>query len=152
MTERTVQLERLVEATPERAFQAWTDAEARRRWYAPEDDYLVEAETDLRVGGSYRVAFGPSPDHLWSETGIFLAIEPPHRLVYTLVFDGPDGETATTVVTVTFEAVQGKTLIRLVESGFATEEQRLGSENGWPAFLTSYERFLTTSRDHDQEV
>ena len=55
-------------------------------------------------------------------------------------------------VTVTFEAVQGKTLIRLVESGFATEEQRLGSENGWPAFLTSYERFLTTSRDHDQEV
>ena len=137
-----VRIERLIDTTPELAFHHWVDAEARRRWYAPEEGFIVEASTDLRVGGAWRVAFGKTADEMYTEEGVFSVVDPPRRLVYNCVFTFPDGRAFETHVTVTFEERDGKTLMTVLDADYPSEEQRQAHENGWPAFIDAYERTL----------
>jgi uncharacterized protein YndB with AHSA1/START domain len=141
MTSFDIRLQRLIDVPPDVAFAQWVDAGARRSWYAPDEgSVVVESETDLRIGGSYRVSVvGPKGDPMYTEEGIFEVIEAPHRLTYRQIMAMPD-RTVETRVTVTFEARGGKTLLTLVDTGFPTEEQRDEFERGWPDFLDAYER------------
>ena len=146
MTSFDIRLQRLIDAPPRVAFGQWVDADARRGWYAPDEgSIVVEAETDLRVGGSYRVSVvGPTGDPMYIEEGVFEAIDAPHRLVYRQIMRISDGTTVETRVTVTFEERDGKTLLTLLDVGYPTEEQRDEFERGWPDFLDAYERSLAS--------
>jgi uncharacterized protein YndB with AHSA1/START domain len=149
MTGFDIRFERIVSATPEAAFRHWVDAEARRRWYAPDDSWIVEAETDLRVGGAWRVRFGPSREEMYLEHGVFEEIEAPHRVVYTTLYEFPDDRSPfETRVTVTFEPSGDGTLLTLLDTGYPSEEQRDANESGWPAFLDAFERTLRSWRSH----
>jgi uncharacterized protein YndB with AHSA1/START domain len=144
MSELDIRLERIVNATPDAAFKHWVDAEARRRWYAPDESWIVvEAETDLRVGGAWRVLFGPSRDELYLEYGVFEEVDPPNRVVYTTRYEYPDGRPSfQTYVTVTFEPRGMRTLLTVLDTGYPTEDRRAAHESGWPGFLDAYERTL----------
>jgi uncharacterized protein YndB with AHSA1/START domain len=143
MTGFDIRLERVLNTTPDAAFKHWVNAEARRLWYAPEAGWIVEAETDLRVGGTWRVLFGPTREEMYLEHGVFEEIDPPHRLVYSTLYEFPDGRPSfDTRVTVTFEAHDGGTLLRLLDTGYPSEEQRAAHESGWPGFLDAFERTL----------
>jgi uncharacterized protein YndB with AHSA1/START domain len=146
MSAYDIRLERIVDAAPNVAFKHWVDAEARRRWYAPDDSWIVvEAETDLRVGGEWRVLFGPTPDELYLEHGVFEEIDPPHRVVYTTRYEYPDGRpTFETHVTVTFEPRSDRTLLTVVDTGYPSVEQRATNEAGWPGFIDRYEQTLSS--------
>ncbi len=137
-----IRLERVVDATPEEAFDAWTDPSGRVSWYAPQDGWVIEAETDLRVGGKWFVRFGATRDEMFTESGEFTEVDPPNRVAYTNVFTFPDGRSFTTLNVVTFTEVEGKTRLVVEDRGFPNEEQRSMHENGWPAFLDAYERHL----------
>jgi uncharacterized protein YndB with AHSA1/START domain len=137
-----IHLERIVDATPEEAFAAWIDPTARLGWYAPVDGWIVEATSDLRVGGDWCARFGPTADEMYTEAGEYTEIDPPHRVAYTNVFTFPDGRSFTTTNVVTFEAVDGKTRLVVADIGYPNEEQRAAHENGWPSFLDAYERYL----------
>src|SRR5207253_3031720 len=91
MNSRDIRLQRLIDTTPDVAFRHWVDADARRRWYAPDPGWTAEAETDLRVGGAWRVRFGPTPEEMYLAQGVFEEVDPPRRLVYSSVFRYPDG-------------------------------------------------------------
>jgi uncharacterized protein YndB with AHSA1/START domain len=139
-----VRLQRVIDATPDVAFRHWVDADARRRWYAPDEgSSVIESETDLRVGGSYTVAVvGPTGDPMYREEGVFEVVDPPRRLVYQQIMQLPDGSTFKTRLTVSFEAHEGKTLLTVLDEGYPTEEQRDMFEQGWPDFLDAYERTI----------
>lgn len=141
-TELAVHLERLLEATPEVAFEAWTSAEARLAWFAPVGGVAVEATSDVRVGGRWTASFGPNRDTVFEEEGEYLEVDPPHRVVYTSVFRAPDGRSFTTRTTVTFEARGDKTLMVLHDTDYPDEQNRAAHEGGWPSFLDSYEQYL----------
>jgi uncharacterized protein YndB with AHSA1/START domain len=146
MTGFDIRLQRIVNVTPDAAFKHWVDAEARHRWYAPDDSWIIaEAETDLRVGGAWRVQFGPTPDEIYVEHGVFEEVDPPHRVVYTTHYEFPDGRPPfQTHVTVTFEPHGHQTLLTLLDTGYPSEEQRAANETGWPNFLDAYERTLAS--------
>jgi uncharacterized protein YndB with AHSA1/START domain len=146
MTSFDIRLQRLIDAPPRVAFDRWVDADARRYWYAPDPgSSVVETETDLRVGGSYRVSVvGPTGDPLYTEEGVFEVIEAPHRLVYRQVMSVSDGRSVETRVTVTFEERDGRTLLTLLDAGYPTEAQRDEFERGWPDFLDAYKRSLVS--------
>lgn len=145
-----IRLERIVNARPDAAFDHWADAEARRQWYAPDDGWIVEAaETDLHVGGAWRVRFGPTSEEMYVEHGVFEEIDRPRRLVYTTVYEFPDGRPSfQTRVTVTFEPRGERTLLTLLDTGYPSEEQRTAYETGWPDFLDAFERTLDAERRH----
>ena len=139
-----IRLQRVIDAVPDAAFRHWVDADGRREWYAPDEgSRVVESETDLRVGGSYRTSVvSSSGDPMYTETGIFEVVDPPHRLVYRGTMHLPDGSTVDTHVTVTFEERDGKTLLTVLDVGYPTEDLRDSFEQGWPDFLDAYERTL----------
>jgi uncharacterized protein YndB with AHSA1/START domain len=76
----TFVVERKYEASPERAFAAWADPEAKARWYV---DAGVQLELDFRVGGRER-SQGAAPDgRAYSYEALYQDIVPGRRIVYT---------------------------------------------------------------------
>ena len=142
MSEHDMRFELLVDATPEEAFRQWNDAEARISWHKVADHWIVEASTDLRVGGAWRVAFGPSTNEMSVEEGVYEFVDPPHRVVYTCVHRVAGRATFRTRVTVTFVASGDRTLVTLVDAGFPDDEMREEFEGGWPSFLAFFARVV----------
>jgi uncharacterized protein YndB with AHSA1/START domain len=95
-------------------FDAWTKPELLQRWWAPKSFgvSLFTCESDLRVGGTYRYAFGRDPQKPEVFSGRYLEVNPPTRLVLTQVFERMR-DAGEVVVTATFEENQGRTLLTL---------------------------------------
>jgi uncharacterized protein YndB with AHSA1/START domain len=143
----TLRIERVIDAPPAAVFRAWTTRDAMERWYADGDDSTAHVvELDLRVGGRYRIAFGPSGKEPYVESGTYLEIDPPHRLVVSETLanagEGPDFGWTGTRVTVEFRAEDGKTRLVLVHEGFPSTEHRDGAGGGWPGFLDRVARLV----------
>jgi uncharacterized protein YndB with AHSA1/START domain len=82
---------------------------------------------------------------MYLEHGVFEEIDPPHRLVYTTLYEFPDGRPSfETRVTVTFEARHEGTLMTVLDTGYPSKEQRARHESGWPGFLDAFERALAS--------
>jgi uncharacterized protein YndB with AHSA1/START domain len=138
-----LRLERTFDATAEAVFDAWTDPEVLRRWWAAGPDWETPlAEVDLRVGGSYRLSMrDPESGMTPTVGGEFREVERPRRLVYTWTWeDMPESPSEGSVVTVDFEEAGGRTTVTLVHSGLGTDESRVQHEHGWNACLDNLER------------
>lgn len=121
-----LRMTRELPATPEEVFDAYTDAEKQKIWFSilDEEPGVVEIDVDLRVGGKQVAVWGPDRDTLFREEQVFLQIDRPHRLVTESSGSDPSGATMTTHVVVTFEPVDGGTLMTVEQSGFPTPEIR----------------------------
>jgi uncharacterized protein YndB with AHSA1/START domain len=136
---------RLLPASPEQVFDAYTDAEKQKIWYTILDEQpgIVEIEVDLRVGGQQTAVWGPDRDTLFRETQTFLEIDRPHRLVTESTGSGPDGMTMTTRIEITFEEKDGGTLMTVLQSGFPVPEVRdFFVAEVWAGALDRIEEFL----------
>jgi len=105
---------RTVNAPAQIVFDAWTKPELLKRWWAPRPlgVVLFECDADLRVGGTYRYAFGRDPNNPEVFSGRYVEINPPGRLVFTQVYERMR-DVGEALVTVTFEESQGRTLLAL---------------------------------------
>ncbi len=147
MTTETLEMRmtRVLPATPEEVFDAYTDAEKQTIWFSILDATpgIVEIEVDLRVGGTQTAVWGPDADNLFRETQTFLVIDRPHRLVTESSGSTPDGVTMTTSIDITFEAVDGGTLVTVVQSGFPDVEMRdFFTQHAWVGAFDRIEAFL----------
>jgi uncharacterized protein YndB with AHSA1/START domain len=136
---------RTLPATPEEVFDAYTDAEKQKIWFSilDEEPGVVEIEVDLRVGGRQVAVWGPDRDTLFREEQVFLEIDRPHRIVTESSGSDPSGETMTTHVVVTFESVEGGTLMSVVQSGFPTPEIRdFFASEAWVGAFDRIEAYL----------
>lgn len=117
---------RVIPATPDEVFDAYTDAEQQKIWFSllDEEPGVVEIEVDLRVGGIQTATWGPDRDTLFTEVQTFLEIDRPHRLVTDSTGNDPEGNVLTTRVVVTFEPADGGTLMTVHQSGFPNVEMR----------------------------
>jgi hypothetical protein len=93
-------------------FEAWSRAELFRQWWVPASFgmTLLSCEIDARTGGTYRLVFShPDLDQPMAFHGRYIEVIPDTRLVWTNEEGGEDGA----VSTVTFETVDGETLVVL---------------------------------------
>ena len=141
-----LRLERLLPATPEEVFDAYTDAEKQKIWFSILDTEpgIVEIDVDLRVGGEQTAKWGPNSDELFVETQVFREIDRPNRLVTTSTGSTPDGMTMTTEIVVTFEASATGTLMTVTQSGFPNVEMRdFFIQHAWVGAFDRIEAYLT---------
>ncbi|MET0714005.1 MAG: SRPBCC domain-containing protein [Mycetocola sp.] len=141
-----MRMTRLLPATPDEVFDAYTDAEKQKIWFSILDEKpgVVEINVDLRVGGTQTAVWGPDADTLFHETQTFLEIDRPHRLVTESTGGGPDGSSMTTRIEVTFEAHGDGCLVTVVQSGFpAVEVRDFFSTQVWVGAMDRIEAFLT---------
>ncbi|MGH7539009.1 MAG: SRPBCC family protein [Gemmatimonadales bacterium] len=128
-----LRLARTIAAPRETVFRAWTDPKALRHWAAPGDGTAPLAEVDLRVGGRYRIHIQAPDDTVHKVTGVYQAVDPQRRLVYTWFWEtGP--EQGDTLVTVEFHERGGATEVIQLER-FPSAAVRDGHEEGWTSCL-----------------
>jgi uncharacterized protein YndB with AHSA1/START domain len=141
-----LRVERLIAATPEEVFDAYTDPAAQQVWFTILDPgMIVHNEVDLRVGGEWVSAWGFSADEMFRETNVFEIIDRPHRLVSTSNGSSPDGMTLETHVEITFEGRDGKTLMTVIQTGFPDEETRdFFASMAWIGAFDRLEAYLGT--------
>jgi uncharacterized protein YndB with AHSA1/START domain len=143
----TLRIARLIDAPPETVFDAWTKPEAMEVWYADgPNGHARVVEQDLRVGGRFRIEWGPDQESKYAEHGEYLVLERPNRLVLTETLEAAEGGWRETRVTVTFENVDGKTRLTLLHEKMPSKEARDGAAGGWPGFLDRLERYAITNR------
>ena len=133
MTE--LRVERIIPATPERVWRAFTSAAELAAWMWPERWETV-SEVDLRVGGRFRIASAVSG---MAVVGEYLSLDEPHGLVQTWQWEGEPTET---LVTITLDAVPGGTALTIVHENFHTNEDSANHLQGWNDCLDRLEPYL----------
>jgi uncharacterized protein YndB with AHSA1/START domain len=108
-------------------FDAWTRPEFLKRWWAPKSlgVSLFECESDLRVGGTYRYAFGRDPNKPEVFSGRYVEVSPPSRLVLTQLYERM-AHLGEAIVTASFEQSEGRTRLTLHQL-FPSEEALEGA-------------------------
>jgi uncharacterized protein YndB with AHSA1/START domain len=100
MSSNSVSLHRVMKATPEKVYRAFTEANALSAWLPPYGFLCVVHKIDMNVGGSYKMSFTNfSTGNTHSFGGKYLEIDPNNFLKYTDKFDDPNfpGEMITSV-------------------------------------------------------
>jgi uncharacterized protein YndB with AHSA1/START domain len=127
-----ISMERVLKAPRELVFDAWVEPRHLRRWSAPHGFEIPECGGEARPGGRWFATMrAPEGESLRLE-GRYLEVVRPERLVFTHQWveagcaPGPE-----TLVSVSFEAVEGGTLMRFRQTGFAAAEYRDGHAEGW---------------------
>jgi uncharacterized protein YndB with AHSA1/START domain len=122
-------VERLVPASVEDVFAAWTTPERMAEWLSPVGH--AEAEADLRVGGTFRVVMADERSRI-EHSGEYLELHPPSRLVFTWVsqYTGPEPS----VVTVELHPHEEGTRLVLTHDRLPAEVLE-SHRGGWAAML-----------------
>jgi uncharacterized protein YndB with AHSA1/START domain len=134
-----LRLERLIAARPDSLFELWTEPELLVTWWGPEGYETTAHALDVRPGGRWRTAMRAPDGAMRTLGGVYRAVEPPHRLVFTWAFEEGGVRGAETEVTVTFEAAPGGTRLVLLQRSFAAKEARDRHQQGWSS---SFERLI----------
>jgi len=101
MEKNKVTLHRVIAASPEKVFRAFTDADAMASWLPPYGFVCKVHQFDFKVGGTYKMSFTNfTTGNAHSFGGEYLEIVPNQSLKYTDKFDDPNlpGEMITTVL------------------------------------------------------
>ena len=100
MSDNSVSLHRVLKASPEKLFRAFTEANPMASWLPPYGFTCTVHEMNATVGGTYRMSFHNfSTGNGHSFGGNYVEIKPGEFLKYTDKFDDPNlpGEMTTSV-------------------------------------------------------
>lgn len=117
MSNNSVTLHRVLKASPEKVFKAFTDAGAMSFWIPPYGFLCTVHEFNPKVGGTYKMSFTnftTGKGHSFG--GEFLEIKPNEFIKHTDKFDDPNlpGEMITSV---TLKKVICGTELKIVQEG-----------------------------------
>lgn len=79
-------LTRLIPATPDKLFRAWTEPELIKQWFVPKPWTIARAENDLRPGGQCLIVMRSPEGQEMPNPGVYLEVMPNRRLVFTDAF------------------------------------------------------------------
>jgi uncharacterized protein YndB with AHSA1/START domain len=126
-------------------FALWSKPEHMKRWMGPASFTCPEAEIDFRIGGSYRAMIKSAElGENWFG-GTYREIEQDRRLVFTFAWEneGPSAGVET-LVTITFQERDGKTVQTFHQRPFLNVERRNSHVQGWTSAFDKLESYATT--------
>lgn len=130
---RELRYERLIRASPTRVFDLFTSSAGQREFYGNDASaWVVDSRCELRVGGTWEIAFGPSPVELYRHQHVFEAIERPRRLLLATSETRPDGLSLTFSTEFIFAPRGGATLMTMIQSDFPSDDLRDEHGSGLP--------------------
>jgi uncharacterized protein YndB with AHSA1/START domain len=91
MAEAEAEVRRVLRASPERVFAAFSDPMLVSRWLKPSADIRLDiVEMDFRPGGAWRFAYHVPGGPVVFIGGRYRIVEPPSKLVYSWIIEPPD--------------------------------------------------------------
>jgi uncharacterized protein YndB with AHSA1/START domain len=131
-----------IAATPEKVWQALTDPEFTRQYFA---GFAIDVEP--REGGSFRLLY---PDGRVHMSGRVVEWSPPRRFSCTWVVEGMPDFRELPECLVTYDIEQTGDAVRLTmtesHSWDIPDEILAGGRGGWPAILSSLKSVLETGK------
>jgi uncharacterized protein YndB with AHSA1/START domain len=100
MKNNSVSLHRVIKASTEKVFRAFSDPIAHATWLPPYGFICTVEEMDFRVGGKFKMTFiNFSTGNKHAFGGTYIEIKPNELIKYTDKFDDPNlpGEMTTTI-------------------------------------------------------
>ena len=117
MTSNSVSLHRVLKASPEKVYCAFTEASAMASWLPPYGFLCTVHQMEVQVNGTYKMSFQNfSTGNSHSFGGKYIEIKPNEFLKYTDQFDDPNmpGEMTTSVW---LKKVSAGTELKIVQDG-----------------------------------
>ncbi len=131
-------LVRHIAARPAVVFDAITTAEGISSWWGPDDGPVLLAETDVRVGGRFRVRFRMLDGSEHESTGSYIEVLPPERLVmswrWTEGGEADEGE-AESRIEIALRPLSGGTELSFTHCNLQTDASRDSHQSGWSGSL-----------------
>lgn len=127
-----VRIQRTLNATPERVFDAWLDPEALANFMRPGTKSSCDAVNDPRVGGKFVITM-MGDGEVYPHTGEYLVIDRPRKLEFTW-HSKATGMASSKVTVELAPSSGGGTDLTLTHVGLSAgqSEQHTG---GWSAIL-----------------
>ena len=136
MSANSVQLHRVLRATPERIYRAFLDPDAMAKWLPPNGFTAKVHQIDAKVGAGYKMSFTNfTSGNSHSFGGKYVELKPYERIRYTNQFDNPGlpGEMTTTI---TLKKVSVGTELNVVQEGIPSAIPTEACYLGWQESLT----------------
>lgn len=151
----TLRLSRTFAASRERVFDAFTQPDAIRAWWGPEDYVAPEVHMDVRPGGRFRFRMQPLNGDLAGTTmcGEYREVDRPARLSFTFSWEHEEGSEAEEslgpgeemLVTVDFVDKGTATEIVLVHERNPSLQARDEHGRGWTSSMVCLGSYLRAS-------
>ena len=117
MTNRTVHLQRVLRARPDKVYRAFLEASAMAKWLPPYGFTCQVHHLDARVGGTFRMSFHNfSTGNGHSFGGEYIELVPNELIRYTDKFEDPDLP-GVLEVTVSLKPILCGTELRITQGG-----------------------------------
>src|SRR5262249_18635569 len=135
-------LVRHIKARPSIVFDAITTAEGIANWWGPDSGPVLIAETDVRVGGRFRVRFRMLDGTEHESSGEFVELVHPERICMTWRWQGGQEDPGESRIAITLRPIAGGTELTFTHSLLHDEETRRSHEEGWTGALDKLARHL----------
>jgi len=146
--ELTLELKQVFDAPIERVWEAWTNPEQLVKWqHSPSGDSKT-ADTDLKVGGEWRLVMRDKNDQDQSDHdvpvgGKYIEIDKPNKLVFSWLWEGQNPDTHTTTMTILLNKLEeNKTELTLIQTGFPDQNMVNEHTAGWKEILGLLEEYI----------
>jgi len=148
----------LFDAPRDAVFQAWTDPEQLKHWYAPDNCSIEFKAIDVKPGGNFHyciqdLVLGPC----WI-IGTYLEILQDEKLVFTLVMSNESGDAVSAVAngkiedwperqvaTVTFESIGKRTKMTIHQTVDEEKAKETGAFQSWIKMFNKLNQLLQKS-------
>jgi uncharacterized protein YndB with AHSA1/START domain len=129
-----IRVERVLRATREDVFAAWTDPARLRAWFGPPGSPVLQLDGDLEPGGAYRLVLADPRGGERVLEWTFREIDPPSRLVYSWRWLSGSADPSTVVVE--FTDLGDRTRVSVEHTGLPPSARDI-HESGWIGCLDS---------------
>ncbi|MEJ7694560.1 SRPBCC domain-containing protein [Daejeonella sp.] len=153
-----VHITRVFDAPRELVFKAWTDPEHLLKWYAPTGCSISFPQIDMKNGGSFLSCIViPNGKECWCK-GIYKEVLYPELIVHTMAVSDEHGNLISaedagmdpewpeeTTLTITFEDLDGKTMLILHQTVSEALAKRTGA---YPSWLIMFDRLADLLKEN----
>lgn len=147
--QQTLEICREFTAPIQAVFEAWTQADVLAKWFGPESFTVLNAQTDLSVGGKYEITIQSPDNNTIKHFGEYVEINEPVSLIFTWELKdqncaGSEGQNISTLVTIQLEQTTNGTLLTLTHEKLPDQASYAGHQFGWQSSLEALNQYLAS--------
>ena len=135
MSGNPVIVSKVINASREELFEAFTNPDIMSKWFYPEEDMSAEVTNTFHVGGGYTLKMHGKNGVIYTHVGEYQEIVSPEKLVFTWNSDFVQN----TVVTITFSEVDSGTEVKISHDLLPEGEMQENHRGGWTGCLNRLE-------------
>lgn len=139
--------ERIIPALPGEVYEAWTQPDIIRQWLAPGENHVIEAHSDVRVGGAFLVRSAAPDGVIHTIRGVYRELRPAQRIAMTWSYSGPVELLCLmeTLLEIDLsETAGGSTAMTVRQSRIASHAAADAYAGGWPTCFDKLDKALGT--------